>query len=800
MNYLDLVWLVAFCIVACAMPLSGETYKLPPENIVRLIDSPPAPSLSISPDGKWMLLVERDAMPSIEDISRRMLRLAGLRIDPAARMRFQTSFRKKISIKRRGTDKTIDIATPENARLSTISWCHDSKSLAIVAITEAGTELHVVSLSNPSVTKKLTDRLSMVLEGFHWAPDGKSIVAVVQAEGQGPEPKEDMAPTGPNIQETSGNTSPTRTYQDLLQSQRDEELFDYYGTGQLVRLNLDGTTKPIGKPAMLYSADTSPDGNFLLVTTVRRPYSHIQTISSFPRDVEVWNQDGEVVYTVANVPLAENIPIQGVRTGPRMIDWQSEQPASLHWAEALDGGDPEAKVDHRDRWLEIAAPFTSEPQEVLRVEHRAYGVGFLEDNRKWITTEYDRDRRWVRTLLHDLDDQKSEPRILMDRSIRDRYGDPGNMLSRANEHGHRIMFEKDGWVYRTGGGATPEGMLPFLDRQNLATMETERLWRCEPGQYERVVDIIGGTADVPEFVTLHQSTNEVPNYFIRKGATDEKNALTKFPNLTPEVQQITKRLVKYERSDGIPLSATLYLPPNYVKGTRLPLLVWAYPVEYNDASTAGQIGTSPWLFTQIRGSSHLALLTAGYAILDGATIPIVGDPETMNDTFIEQAVDAAKAAIDKAVELGVADRNRVAVGGHSYGAFMTANLLAHSDLFQAGIARSGAYNRTLTPFGFQSERRPFWEAKEIYFNISPFMHADKLTEPLLLVHGEEDNNSGTFPIQSKRLYQAIKGNGGTARLVMLPKESHGYRARESVLHVQAEMLEWLDQHVKNASE
>jgi dipeptidyl aminopeptidase/acylaminoacyl peptidase len=275
-------------------------------------------------------------------------------------------------------------------------------------------------------------------------------------------------------------------------------------------------------------------------------------------------------------------------------------------------------------------------------------------------------------------------------------------------------------------------------------------------------------------------------------------ALTDFKDPTPQIRGIKKQIVKYQRKDGVPLSATLYLPENYVEGTRLPLLVWAYPLEFNDASTAGQVSANPSEFTRISGLSHLTLLTQGYAIMDDATMPVIGDPETMNDTFIEQIVDAAQAAIDKAVEMGVADGSRVGVGGHSYGAFMTANLLAHSNLFRAGIARSGAYNRTLTPFGFQSERRPLWEAKDVYANVSPFMYADKIKTPILFVHGENDNNPGTFPIQSQRMFQAVKGNGGTTRLVMLPYESHGYRARQSVLHTQFEMIQWLNRFVRDA--
>jgi dipeptidyl aminopeptidase/acylaminoacyl peptidase len=643
----------------------------------------------------------------------------------------------------------------------------------------------------------MTDRLNSVLTGFSWMPDGKSILCCLVPAGRGDEPPAPTVPTGPNVQETSGNSSPTRTYQDLLANLHDEALFAHYTTTKLAILGLDGSTRSLGAPAIYYGAEPSPDAKHVLVTTIGRPFSYLQTFRSFPQRIEVRDLDGNLQHLVADIPLAENIPIEGVRLGPRYVSWVSERDATLVWTEALDGGDPRQAAAYRDQWMMHAAPFQDPPQPAVQVEHRAWGASFTENPAELITYEYDRDRRWMRILLHDLSQPTDEPCVLTDRSIRDQYGDPGRLIVEQNARGHAVVRQDGPWVYRAGQGATPEGRLPFLDRQHLNTLETERLWRCQPGQYERVVSLLPGDESCsPQFVTSHQSTDSPPNYFLRDGKNIEL-ALTEFPDPTPQIRGISKQLVKYARDDGVELSATLYLPANYQEGQRLPLIVWAYPIEFSDADTAGQITTSPWLFTRIRGSSHLAMVTQGYAVLDGATIPIIGDPETMNDTFVEQMVAAAQAAIDKAVEMGVADANKVAVGGYSYGAFMTANLLAHCNLFQAGLARSGAYNRTLTPFGFQSERRPLWEAKDVYFNISPFMHADKIKTPLLMTHGEEDNNSGTFPMQSKRLYQAIKGNGGTARLVMLPEESHGYRARESVLHVQAETLEWLDKYVKH---
>ena len=590
--------------------------------------------------------------------------------------------------------------------------------------------------------------------------------------------------------------APTRTCSPG--STHDAALFEHYCRSQLALWTpSDGKLRPIGKPGIYTSVQPSPDGQHLLVTEIHRPFSYLMPYFSFPQRIEVRDLEGRTQHLVADVPLAENIPIGGVRTGPRSVSWKAGEPATLVWSEALDGGDPKVEVEHRDRWMRLAAPFEGAPAEWARVAGRAQGVTWMEDSDLAILGEYDRDRRWTTSRLVHLSDPDVAPRILDDRSARDRYGDPGAPLTRVDGRGSRVVRQDGDWIYRSGAGAGDGGMRPFLDRFNLATMTSERLWQCAPGCYESLQAIVrSGTERKPTFVTRYESPAEPPNLRLRDLEQPAKiEQLTNDPDPQPALRGIKKELITYARADGVPLSATLYLPKDHEEGTRLPLFVWAYPREFNDPATAGQVSGTPYRFTRFSGSSHLFLLTQGYAVLDNAAMPVIGDPETMNDTFVEQITMAAQAAINVAVEMGVADPERVAVGGHSYGAFMTANLLAHTNLFRAGIARSGAYNRTLTPFGFQSERRTVWEATPTYVSVSPFLHADGIGEPLLLVHGQVDNNSGTFPIQSERMYQAIKGLGGTARLVFLPHESHGYRARESVLHTLAEMIDWLDTHM-----
>jgi dipeptidyl aminopeptidase/acylaminoacyl peptidase len=537
----------------------------------------------------------------------------------------------------------------------------------------------------------------------------------------------------------------------------------------------------------------------VLVTRLHGPFSYVLPWSLFPQTTEVWGRDGNFEKLVVDAPLGDAIPMEGVRTGPRDVQWQLSVGATLWWCEALDGGDPKTKVEKRDRWMKLEAPFAMNAEMVLELEHRAQGLKWFDSVWLVLATEYDRDHKWTRTELYNLGHMGEKPLLVEDRSVNDRYGDPGEFAMVVTPANTRVLRQDAEFVYRIGAGASPEGDRPFLDRLQLTTGRTDRLWQCGPGVYERVVAIVNSSVRTkPVVVTVSETPKDAPNYKLFEAETGKSIPLTAFRDPQPAMRKVEMQLVKYKRKDGVELSATLYLPKDRKEGERLPLFVWAYPLEFTDASTAGQVSGSSNRFTRVRGASQILFALHGYAVMDNAAMPVVGDPETVNDTFLDQIVMNAQAAIDEADRLGVADRTRCAVGGHSYGAFMTANLLAHCDLFKAGIARSGAYNRTLTPFGFQSERRTIWEAPKSYLELSPFLAANKINEPLLLIHGEKDDNTGTFPIQSERMYQAVKGNGGTARLVVLPGEAHGYRARESVLDTVAEMFDWCDRYVRDA--
>jgi len=790
--------ILAALLAATPRAAQEPTYRLPPPEVVRILEAEPTPQVDFSPDARWMLLVERPTMPSIADVARPWVGLAGVRIDAALASRRQVSFARALRLRATAGGAERPVALPEGARIDDLEWSPDSAHVACTLATAEGLELWLVEAAS-GTARKLAGELNGVLDQpFRFSDGGRSLVVRLVPEGRtAPAPR--AVPRGPAVQETAGTSTPLRTYQDLLADPDSEAQFEHLATVQLARIELaTGRLTRLGPPGMVLESRPSPDGAFLLVSTLRRPFSYVLPYALFPHTIALWRADGTPLRTLAEVPMGEHIPMEGVRTGPRSVQWQASAEATLVWAEALDGGDPSREAEWRDRWLALPAPFEGEPREIARLAQRARGLAWLETGARFLASEYDRDRRWVRTLLYDLARPEAAPKVVDDRSQNDRYADPGSPVTVQTARGTRVVHADGERIYRAGAGHTPSGPRPFLDRCDLSSGTKERLWLAAEGRYETFVGLArpGAGEAGPAILTSSESPSDPPNYQLRDLAAGTVVALTSFPDPTPEIRGIRQELLTYTRADGVALSGTLYLPPGYVEGTRLPLVLWAYPLEYTDPSTAGQVSSSPHRFVRLRGPSQLLFLTQGYAVLDGATMPVVGDPETMNDTFLAQIVAAAQAAIEAAAARGVADPERVAVGGHSYGAFMTANLLAHSDLFRAGIARSGAYNRTLTPFGFQSERRTLWEAPEPYVTLSPFFAAHEIDEPLLLIHGAADSNSGTFPIQSERLYQAIKGNGGTARLVLLPAEDHGYQARESVLHTVAEMLEWCERHVK----
>jgi len=784
----------ALVLFVFAAPASAQ-YMKPPQAVLDVLNAPVTPQTSVSPTHDYMMMATQLRYPPVSDLAAPMLRLAGLRINPATNGPHRGQYSVALTIKKIADGSEIKVTLPPNAKVSMPRWSFDGKQFAFTNTISNGIELWVGDTATGRARKINGAVINTAYgEPVQWADNSRLLVQLVKANrGRAPNPS--AVPDGPNIQETAGRAGPIRTYQDMLRTKDDENLFEFYTTSQLAFIDVaSGRISPFGKPAIYSRADISPDGKNILVANVHRPFSYLHPAGSFPTLVEVWDATGKVLYKLADFPLSDMVPIGGVRTGPRNYQWQPTAPATLVWVEALDEGNPKNRVPQRDKLVALAAPFTGQPTEIFRTEHRFAGLSWLEKDKAIFVSENDRDRRWERTFIVTLD-KSAEPRKIWDMSAEDRYNDPGSAVTRLLPSGHSVAMQTGDFIYLQGNGASPDGDLPFLNRFNLRTLRSEPIYRAKIGTFETVVALLSD--DASRFITRHETATEPPNFFIKNAAGQTQLALTKFTDPTPVVRKVSKQLVKYKRPDGVDLSFTLYLPPDYRPGTRLPTVVWAYPREYTDASTAGQVSGSPSRFTTIGGASQLFYALQGYAVLDDAAIPIIGTPEHVNDTYVQQLTAGAKAAIDKAAQMGVTDPNRVGVGGHSYGGFMTANLLAHTDLFKAGVARSGAYNRTLTPFGFQNEQRTFWEAEETYLKMSPFMFADQLKEPILFIHGEADDNTGTFPIQSDRMYQAIRGHGGIARLVTLPYEAHGYAARESIEHTLHEMITWMERWVKD---
>lgn len=790
------------------------TYQQPPEPIRSILDATPTPLVTLSPDRTWMLLLERPGLPSIAELSAPELGLAGLRIDPRSNGPSRGTSYTALRLQPVAGGAATTVAVPAGTRIADPIFSPDGRRLAFSVERDDAIEAWIADVAGttPGQARRLgTVTLNAALGNpCTWLGNDRLACRTVVA-GRGAAPEEAHVPTGPVVQENKGRAAPNRTYEDLLKDPHDEALFDYYMTSQLAVIPVDaGTATPLGTPALVSSVSASPDARYLLVETVRKPYSYVVPLNRFPTRTEVWDATtGARVATVADRTLDEerSAAFDAVAKGPRNVSWRSDAPATLAWAEALDGGDPAKKaassgadgVAKRDKVVLLDAPFTGSPRTIAELELRFAGA-------TWGGTQAVVSERWWRTRT-----QRSwvvnpaaagaAPRKLFDYSYEDRYADPGRLATVPNATGRPVLLtSRDGkFAYLTGDGASPEGDRPFIDRLELATGKKTRLWQSQAPYYEEPVAMLD--ADGNRVITRRESQTEVPNYWLRDLKTRRAPVqLTRFADPAPQFAGVTRRLIRYKRADGVDLSATLYLPAGYdsTKGP-LPFLFWAYPTEFVSAAAAAQVRGSPYRFSRPSGPSHLFLLTQGYGVLDDPSMPIVSmNGKESNDTYVEQLVGSAKAAVDEVVRLGVADRERIGIGGHSYGAFMTANLLAHSDLFRAGIARSGAYNRTLTPFGFQQEERPYWQAIDIYTQMSPFTYADKINEPILLIHGMADDNSGTFPIQSERMYAALKGNGATVRYVQLPAEAHGYRGRESVGHVMWEMVNWLDTYVKPA--
>ncbi len=795
-------------IAACGMtfPAAAQenlTYQKPPKEILELADFKRAPLLTINGDNSVMVFCYTNTYKTLADLSKEEMRLGGLRIDPNTNISSTVRYYNNLTFKSLKDKAEIQLdGLPQNAQIANFTWSPDQSKLAFTNTSKNGVELWVADFKAGTAKQLTGSNLNANLgRPFTWMQDSKSLLVLTLPQNrQALIDTKSALPTGPVVSNsTVGVKSQNMTHQDLLQNPVDEANFENLITSEIYKITLDGTLS-FWKGADMYSdLSVSPSGEYVLVNTIQRPFSYAVRYTSFPNETDVYTAGGELVKAIHKKPLVESLPpgFMSTYTGKRYINWRADEPATLWWAEALDGGDPANKVEYRDAVYQQQAPFNIEPSLITKVTNRFAGITWGNATTALV---YDQwwDTRNMKTYLVNPSVSNQKAKVLFDRDMQDIYNDPGSFDTQKDKNGRNVLRMEGSNLFLVGEGHSPKGQFPFVREYNLKTQKTKPLFTSKYTDKKlEIVDIVN--AKKGELIVRLQSATEYPNYFLinKKG---KETALTSFENPFKAMEGVYKEVIKYKRKDGVELSGTLYLPAGYdrTKKEKLPMVMWAYPTEYKDKNSASQSATNPNDFIYPFYGSPIYWVTQGYAILDDAAFPIVGEGnEEPNDTFIEQLVANAEAAIDAVDALGYIDRNRVAVGGHSYGAFMTANLLTHSNLFAAGIARSGAYNRTLTPFGFQAEQRNYWEAANVYNAMSPFMHADQMKTPLLLIHGADDNNTGTHTMQSERYFNALKGFGAPTRLVLLPKESHGYAAKESVLHVLWEQDQWLNHYVKN---
>ena len=795
--------LILLLVSSSVLAQSELGYQTPPKMMADLVDAPRRPGATVSDDKQWVALLQRPGAPSIAELAQPEAKLAGLRINPAIFAPSRSTGYTGIELRSLQNEDKVVVSDLPEGKVMNVSFSPDSQNLAFILETGDGLSLWNYRLKTGK-TSQVADRLINASLGgskYRWKHDSSGFYTRLTIKSADQIPVQALTDIKPVIQTTTGEKAAVRTYSNLLKTPHDENLFEFLSTSQIAEISLNGKVKLLGKAGMFKTYTASPDGKYLLVSQVKKPFSYLVPHYRFPLLTEVWTTGGKLVTQVADLPSGETIPkgFDSVIEGRRSIAWRGDEAATLVWAEALDGGDMNAEAEHHDSVYTWAAPFKKSPDTLLNIERRYNDIEWGNDNFA-IVTEWRFSDRQLRSWKFSPASPSTEKVLFQQRSYNDRYNDPGDFVTEQNEFGVDVIkvFGDNNKVLLTGLGASPEGNIPFMDEFDFSAETKKRLWHSEAPYYERIMLPIN--QDATRVLTMRESVTEQPNFFIRDINSNSLSQFTDFPHPSPAFVGIKKELIKYKRNDGVDLTGTLYLPPGYDESQGpIPVLMWAYPLEYKDKAVASQVTDSPYEFVRVSYWGPMPYLAQGFAVFDDPKMPIIGSGDELpNDSFREQLVQSAIAAVNVLVSRGVADPDKIAIAGHSYGAFMVANLLAHSNLFKAGIARSGAYNRSLTPFGFQGEERSFWEGQEVYAAMSPFFHAEKIDEPMLMIHGKEDPNSGTFPMQSERMFAAIKGLGGNTRLVMLPHEQHGYRARESLLHMLWEQQQWLQTYVIEA--
>lgn len=762
-------------------------YLVPPANAVAVLDAARVETPLVSPDRAWVALLERPGLTTLRALASPRRRLAGLLFDTAANADAEVQGYASVGVfpVAGGRGKAI-AGLPADALILQAIWSADATRLALLVREDDAVRVWIAHGPVWQARRASVEKVNAAFDApCAWIGGSRSLVCRFVPPERGPAPAA-SAVLAPRVQTSDGGPSPVRTEAGLLRSAQDEALFEHYAGSKLGRLDLSGKVFWLPVSGAVTRSTPSPDGRYVLVKRLQPPWSREFRYERFASKIEVRTIDGALVRVIASLPLESSTPIDedAVRQGARGVAWRADAPATLFWAEAQDGGDANRPAAVRDRAYLLAAPFHGSPRVIgefgLRMEEIYWSRGDLAlVKESWWKTR--RAAYW--RLRPDAATPKQEQ--LLSYSTEDRYADPGQPLLRPGGAGFDMLDADDEALYFASSGASAAGERPRLAKLDLADGELQTIWQSTADAYEWPAARLAG-----DVLLVHGETERIAPHWTAVHLHGGEAAVFG-PERGPVLPESNAQLLHYRRGDGLPLSATLVLPVAPFRAP-LPAVLIAYPNEFLSAEAAGRVSGSARRFRgRFLGGAAL-YLSQGFAVIDHAAMPIVSsDGRPPNDSYGEQLVANARAAIEAAVRTGAVDPHRVAVVGHSYGAAMVASLLARSSLFCAGIAMSGAYDRTLTPFGFQTEERTLWQAQSAYLALSPLLAADRMAAPLLLVHGEADSNPGTQPLQSERLFEALRGLGKPARLVILPYEDHVYRARESVLHVAAEALGWL---------
>jgi len=830
-------------LLGCAAvgPLQAEDlqpakgYQTPPE-IVQDILNRDASYVTLdasSPDREHFVIPVEEYFSSLERLGRKTYRLGMLEIVPGADREWRLSSygNRGLRIFSLASRKTWDVDLPEGVLVSDTMWSPDGSRLAFLVHQKNGTQVWTADVATGRAKPLSGARVMVTLAGrpqrgrtadtpsrlLQWTPDGSILTLLVPAT-RGPEPRPSAVPNGPMIRHTRKEKTATRTYPFLLRTPHDQALFRHYTTAQLALIPANGKPRPVGEPAMFLDVSLSPDGQLVLAEKIVEPFSYIVSYGDFPRELQVMDLEGNVLSTVRKLPLREAVVVRkGQRRPaddlPREVVWRPDGAGlSLLWkekkAQEEEEEDEDSDSERKDRLMLLAAPFDVAAAQTLATSQKTFTeVSYSEDGRKafaTLTGKGDGSKNRHDIVVLDLASESPEPRVLVGGiDPKDVYALPGKIVTRATGNGvRRTLVSTDGLsVYLSGDGYREDlRPRPFVDRLALADGSRERLFEGAEDGYEKPLVFLDD--DLSELVFSRESKSDFPDSFVR-GSDGSQTQLTHNQDPFPELAGTKRVDFEFTRRDGLNIHARITLPPDYQEGTRLPAVFWTYPREFTSfkeyhraAAQRRNLNRFPQL--NFRNASDI-WLTQGYAVVE-PDIPIIGKGNSFNDNYVAHLVDSMHAAIRKLDRMGYVDVDRLGHGGHSYGAFATANILARAPFFKAGIAGDGAFNRTLTPMTFQSEKRFLWEATDTILEMSPFFHADHLDTPLLMYHGAADNNTGTFLIQSERLMQALTGLGKTAVLYVYPFESHGPRAKETYMDLWARWLEWFDRYVKSPAD